>query len=167
MSDIRDTRDDPTNDRMRDRTPLEEERAGTTGESMNRSDEIDTEDMRERDRERMTGERPMPASAREPVMADASTSRNRGMESPMWPDMTDLRQKFDAVQSEFIDDPKSAVKKAEELVKEVVDRITRSMHERMDTMHRGIEKSNDTEQLRQTMKSYRDLVDWMETRRAA
>lgn len=170
MSDIRDTRDmrdDPTNDRMRDRTPLEEERAGMTGETMNRSDEIDSEDMRERDREGMTREGAMPGSAREPVMADTSTSRTRGMDSQMWPDMTDLRQKFDAIQSEFIDDPKSAVKKAEDLVKEVVNRITRSMNERMDTMHRGIEKSNDTEQLRQTMKSYRDLVDWMETRRAA
>lgn len=167
MSEIRDTPNEPTNDRVRDRTPLEEERAGPTGESMNRSDEIATEDMRERDRERMTRERSMAGSAREPVMAGTSTPGNRGMDSQMWPDMTDLRQKFDAVQSEFIDDPKSAVKKAEELVKEVVDRITRSMHERMDTMHRGVEKSNDTEQLRQTMKSYRDLVDWMETRRAA
>ena len=167
MSDIRDTRDEPTTDRMTERTPLEEERAGTTGESMNRNREIETQDMREPDPDRMTRERSMPASAREPVMADASTSRNRGMDSQMWPDMTDLRHKFDVIQSEFIDDPKSAVKKAEELVKELVDRITRSMNERMDTMHRGVEKSNDTEQLRQTMKSYRDLVDWMETRRAA
>jgi hypothetical protein len=125
------------------------------------SDMRDTRDDRtvSRDREPMTGD---PS-----IRAETPRSRSRGIESEIWPDMTDLRQRFDAVQSEFIEDPKRAVEKAEQLVKEVVDRISRSMHDRMDSMHHGVEKTSDTEQLRQTMMGYRDLVDWMETRRAA
>jgi hypothetical protein len=135
-------------------------------EEMNRDDEISREDARERDRERMD------ASARntttEPATASRATmpARTDG-ETQMWPEMGDLRQRFDAIQSEFIEDPKGAVNKAEGLVKELVDRITRSMNERMNTMHRGVENTNDTEQLRQTMRGYRELVVWMETRRAA
>src|SRR5947209_20186896 len=94
----------------------------------------------------MTGDEPMRAAERERGMAsETSPSRSRDIGPDMWPDMTDLRQRFDAVQSEFIEDPKRAVKKAEELVKEVVDRISRSMHDRMDSMHHGVEKTTDTE----------------------
>lgn len=123
---------------------------------------------RERDDERMGMERPVPRMAREPVTTrDTSVTPSDGTDPNMWPDMGDLRQRFDAVQSEFIEDPKGAVGKAEELVREVVDRLTRSMNDRMTTMHRGVEKTNDTEQLRQTMRGFRELVDWMENRRAA
>ena len=124
-------------------------------DQMNRDDEISREDARERDRERMD------TSSRSTM-----PSRTDG-ETQMWPEMGDLRQRFDAIQSEFIEDPKGAVNKAEGLVKELVDRITRSMNDRMNTMHRGVENTNDTEQLRQTMRGYRELVVWMETRRAA
>jgi hypothetical protein len=88
-------------------------------------------------------------------------------EAGLWPDMADLRQRFDTIQSEFIEDPKAAVDKAEGLIKELVERLTRSMHERVDTMHRGVEGTQDTEQLRQAMRGYRELVLWMEGRRAA
>jgi hypothetical protein len=87
----------------------------------------------------------------------------------IWPDMSDLRHRFDSIQSEFIDDPKGAVTKAERLIGDVVERITRSMHDRVESMHQGAHGSSDTEHLRQTMRGYRDLVVWMEaqTRRAA
>jgi hypothetical protein len=91
----------------------------------------------------------------------------RGTQMDMWPEMGDLRQRFDAIQSEFIDDPRSAVRKAEELVNDVINRITSSMRDRVASMHKDVDKNADTEQLRLTMRSYRDLVDWMETRRAA
>lgn len=158
MSDMRDTRNDEVEGDVReDRDPM-----------MNRDEEISREDMRARDREEMPDRErsgtDMPGredTAREPVVATNRT------DAGMWPEMGDLRQRFDAIQSEFIDDPKGAVNKAEDLIKDVVERITRSMHERMDTMHRGVESSDDTEQLRQTMRGYRDLVVWMDTRRAA
>lgn len=165
MNDMGDMR----NDRMEEEdTRAEDERLAMRDESMNRTDENSREDMRERDRERLGTDKSMPSTTREPVMASGRSEHDRhGMESDMWPDMTDLRQRFDAIQSEFIDDPKGAVRKADELVKEVVDRITRAMNERMQSMHHGVEDSNDTEQLRQTMRGYRDLVVWMEEHRAA
>jgi hypothetical protein len=92
----------------------------------------------------------------------------RATQMEMWPDMGDLRQRFDSIQSEFIEDPRSAVRKAEELVNDVVNRITSSMRERVASMHQDVDKNDaDTEQLRQTMRGYRDLVVWMESRRAA
>ena len=81
---------------------------------------------------------------------------NGGMH--MWPDMTEFHGRFEQIQSEFIEDPKSAVKKAEKLMEEMLDHITRSMRERMTTMHRDIEGKADTEQLRQTMRGYKEFV---------
>jgi hypothetical protein len=160
----------------KDDMPIERERAGMDAgrtDTMNRDDEVAREDMPEHDREDMserrdkTGEPVMATNAAATAAETTTTRPMRGTEAEMWPDMADLRHRFDAIQSEFIDDPKGAVTKAEGLINDVVERITRSMHERMDTMHRGVESTDDTEQLRQTMKGYRDLVVWMETRRAA
>lgn len=161
MSDTRDMRNDRVEDpEAADDAPARDNTTyrGATmnrGEEMKRDDEDSREDARARDRERMD------ASSR-----STTPSRTDG-QTQMWPEMGDLRQRFDAIQSEFIEDPKGAVNKAEGLVKELVDRITRSMNDRMNTMHRGVENTNDTEQLRQTMRGYRELVVWMETRRAA
>jgi hypothetical protein len=166
MSEMRDERDTPETRDMGEVRDINEARDTTDTRDMR--DETATDDMREQDRERMTEERSMPGSEREPVTATGtSTSYDSSTNSEMWPDMTDLRQKFDAIQSEFIEDPKGAVKKAEDLVREVVDRITSSMNNRMETMHRDVVKTNDTEQLRQTMRGYRELVVWMDNSRRA
>jgi hypothetical protein len=166
MSEMRDERDTPETRDMGEVRDINEARDRNDTRDMR--DETATDDMREQDRERMTEERSMPGSEREPVTATGtSTSYDGSTNSEMWPDMTDLRQKFDAIQSEFIEDPKGAVKKAEDLVREVVDRITNSMNNRMETMHRDVVKTNDTEQLRQTMRGYRELVVWMDNSRRA
>jgi len=178
MSEMREERDTPETRDMGEVRDINEARDTTdtrdmrndrlAGGAVDRRDEVASEDMREQDRERMAQERSMPGSEREPVTAAGTTkSYDGGMNSEMWPDMTDLRQKFDAIQSEFIEDPKGAVKKAEDLVREVVDRITNSMNNRMETMHRDVVKTNDTEQLRQTMRGYRELVVWMDNSRRA
>jgi len=169
VRDINEARDTTDTRDMRDTTDTRDMRNDRlAGGAMDRRDEVASEDMREQDRERMAQERSMPGSEREPVTAAGTTaSYDGGMNSEMWPDMTDLRQKFDAIQSEFIEDPKGAVKKAEDLVREVVDRITNSMNNRMETMHRDVVKTNDTEQLRQTMRGYRELVVWMDNSRRA
>src|SRR5438045_6193181 len=72
---------------------------------------------------------------------------NGGMH--MWADMTEFHGRFEQIQSEFIEDPKSAVKHAEKLMEEMLDHMMRSMRERMSTMHRDVEGNADTEQLRQ------------------
>lgn len=73
----------------------------------------------------------------------------------MWSEMSDIRMRFEQLQSEFIDDPKSAVKKAEKLM----DDMFNKMRERIQNTHRDLEKNGDTEHLRLAMRSYRDMID--------
>jgi len=99
---------------------------------------------------------PPPMAARQPAQMD------------IWPDLAEFHSRFDEIQSEFIEDPKAAVKKAEQLMQEIVERVTRTMQERMRAMHRDVDgKDGDTEMLRQTMRSYKQLIESMEGRRAA
>jgi lipoate-protein ligase A len=86
----------------------------------------------------------------------------------LWPDMTDFHGRFEQIQSEFIEDPKSAVTKAEKLMEEMLDHMMRSMHERMQSMHRDIEsEKTDTEQLRLTMRGYKEFINSLAHREAA
>jgi hypothetical protein len=75
-------------------------------------------------------------------------------ETETWSDMSDMRMQFEQLQSEFIDDPKAAVKKAEKLI----DDMFNKMRDRIHSIHGDIEKSDDTEHLRLAMRSYRDLI---------
>ncbi|HJT37858.1 MAG TPA: hypothetical protein VJ818_05485 [Actinomycetota bacterium] len=155
--DVDDT--DPESRRLSDVDPM--------GGGHVRGDRSARDDMRARNDMRDTNDvrsDEMPDTRRGIAPAD---TRGRATQMEMWPDMGDLRQRFDAIQSEFIDDPRSAVRKAEDLMNDVINRITSSMRDRMASMHKDADKNADTEQLRQTMRGYRDLVDWMETRRAA
>ena len=154
-------------DDMQRDTP-DRERMEMSGTDAERSDEelnpaADRENMREANAVR-ADERTGTRAGMAPVAGAASGT---AAQADLWPEMGDLRQKFDSIQSEFIDDPRSAVRKAEQLINEVVDRITRSMRERVDSMRSEAGKNADTEQLRQTMRGYRELVVWMDTRRAA
>lgn len=85
----------------------------------------------------------------------------------IWPDMTDVQRRFEEIQSDFIDDPKGAVREAERLMGEAIDRWTKSMRERMQSMHRDTGDGADTEQLRVTMRSYREFIQSLDGRRAA
>ncbi|HET7419556.1 MAG TPA: hypothetical protein VFL27_04175 [Candidatus Dormibacteraeota bacterium] len=87
--------------------------------------------------------------------------------SEMWPDMADYQRRFDQLQSDFIEDPKSAVQKAERLMEEAIDSFTRSMRERMKSAHKDTDGHADTEQMRLTMRSYRDFIQSLGGRRAA
>ena len=72
-----------------------------------------------------------------------------------WSEMSDIRMRFDQLQSEFIDDPKSAVKKAEKLMDDMFNKL----RDRIQNTHRDLEKNDDTEHLRLAMRSYRDMID--------
>ena len=73
----------------------------------------------------------------------------------MSPEMGDMRARFDELQAEFIDDPKGAVKKAEKLMEDMFNKV----RERIQSTHRDVEKTDDTEKLRLAMRSYRDMID--------
>jgi hypothetical protein len=70
-------------------------------------------------------------------------------------EMSDIRSRFEQLQSEFIDDPKSAVRKAEKLMDDMLNK----MRERIQNTRRELDKHDDTEHLRLAMRSYRDMID--------
>jgi hypothetical protein len=84
-----------------------------------------------------------------------------------WPQMGEFRQRLDDIQSEFINEPRTAVKKAELLVEEAVDHMAKSMREHVKRMHGDIEGNADTEKLRLMMRSFREFIDSLDSRRAA
>ncbi|WP_051467610.1 hypothetical protein [Actinomadura oligospora] len=75
------------------------------------------------------------------------------------------RNRWHALQSVFVDDPGESVRKADELTAEMVTAIERALTTRkrdLDGRARtGDRKPSDTEELRQTLRAYRDLVDRM------
>lgn len=105
---------------------------------------------------------------REPMRTDGGRpieSQRTARQVDMWPEMTQYRQRFDEIQSQFIEEPRQAVQNAEKLVEEAIDRMSSSMRERIKTMHNDAE-SGDTEKLRLEMKSLRDFVESMGGRRS-
>jgi len=109
-----------------------------------------------------TGREPMRSSTqagdpmmRQPVAGDG------------WRQLSDVEQRFHELEAEFIKEPQAAVKKAETLVEEAIERITRQLHDEVARMHGHAEASSDTEQLRVTMLSYRSLIESIGGRRAA
>jgi hypothetical protein len=85
----------------------------------------------------------------------------------MWPDMTDFQHRFEEIQSDFIEDPKTAVQQAERLIAEAIERWTKSMRERMQSMHRDTGDDADTERLRVMMRGYREFMQSLSGSRAA
>jgi hypothetical protein len=78
-----------------------------------------------------------------------------------WSEMSDIRTRFEQLQSEFIDDPKAAVQKVEALLDDAFNK----MRDRINNIHSGIQKTDDTEHLRLAMRSYRDMIDSLGGRR--
>jgi len=64
----------------------------------------------------------------------------------------DYRGRFEQLQAQFIDEPRTAVRSAQSLVEEAIDRMMEGMR------HSGADDKADTEQLRLTMRRYRDLI---------
>jgi hypothetical protein len=101
-----------------------------------------------------------------------TSERDRTMDGrepeDLWPPMSDFRRRFDEIQVEFVEEPREAVKKAEDLLREVVERMTGSLNSRLQTIHAEVGDGNsDTERLRLAMQRLRRLIDAFEERRAA
>lgn len=100
------------------------------------------------------------------VRSEPIESQRTSRTMDQWPEMADYRRRFDEIQSDFIEDPRKAVGNAEKLVQEALDRMTSSMRERIQGMHRDAD-SGDTEKLRLEMRSLRDFIESLGGRRAA
>ena len=103
-----------------------------------------------------TGREPMRSST-----AAEDPSTRQPVDSDGWRGLTDVEQRFHELEAEFIQEPQAAVKKAEILIEEAVERITRQLHDEVARMHGNAERSSDTEQLRVAMLSYRTLIESM------
>jgi hypothetical protein len=95
------------------------------------------------------------ASAELPATTDAS-------ESELSSAIIDFRQKFDAIQAEFISEPRAAVEKAETLI----DGLMTALHNKLQRVHTNVESATDTEHLRVAMLGYRELFDSLGSHRA-
>jgi hypothetical protein len=94
------------------------------------------------------------------------TSQSMGAVDP-WPEMSSYIQRFDAIQGEFIEEPKAAVQKAETLVGEAVDKMTAALHEQIRRIQSEAGDDKDTERLRVAMRSYKSLIHYLGDHRAA
>lgn len=100
-----------------------------------------------------------------PPATQPTESQRTSRQMDYWPEMTQYRQKFDEIQAQFIEEPREAVKNAEQLVEQALEKMTSTMRDRIHGMHRDAENA-DTEKLRLAMKSLRDFMDSLGGRRA-
>jgi len=75
--------------------------------------------------------------------------------------LTSLREQWSAIQTSFVDEPKSSVEKADELVADVIQTLAQRFAEERDTLERqwsgGGEAS--TEDLRKALQHYRSFFE--------
>jgi hypothetical protein len=76
-------------------------------------------------------------------------------------DTDQLRQRWEAVQSSFVDEPQQAVEQADALVTEVINRLTRTFQETHDSLEAQLDEADDvsTEDLRVGLQRYRSFFE--------
>jgi hypothetical protein len=152
------TRDQTTGqDRLTDQDEPTAQERFTTEERPTADDRLGTSE----DREFATADREPDTADQEPVeLSPVSTTAG---DSPLFsPDDTENFQvEWRALQSEFVDDPREAVQRADELVAQVIQSLTDTFaaHKRsLDEQWRQGEQVQ-TEELRQALKRYRAFFD--------
>jgi uncharacterized protein YktB (UPF0637 family) len=82
--------------------------------------------------------------------------------SPLLGDDTDqLRERWEGIQSSFVDEPQQAVEQADALVTEVIQRLTRTFQETHDSLEAQLGEADDvsTEDLRVGLQRYRSFFE--------
>jgi hypothetical protein len=87
----------------------------------------------------------------------------RGNDHDLFADaeLAGLRARWDNVQASFVDDPKECVQKADGLVADLVEQLTRSLSHSRSQLEEQWARGEDasTEDLRITLKRYREFFD--------
>jgi hypothetical protein len=91
----------------------------------------------------------------------------RGDKMDFWPEMQNYKHRMVDIQSEFIEEPRAAVEKAEHLVEEAVDYMAKAMHEHVQRMHKDVEGNADTEKLRLMMRDFSHFFERLDVGHAA
>ena len=76
-------------------------------------------------------------------------------------DVEQLRERWQAIQAEFVDDPQQAVQKADALVTDVIDNLTRTFEQTKDLLDTQLGEADDvsTEDLRVGLQRYRTFFE--------
>lgn len=106
-------------------------------------------------------------SDRPDVKDRTETADDRAVRGEMWPEYEQYHQRFHQVEMEFMEEPRAAVQKADQLVHEAMDHMTSSWRDRLQQMHGQVESESDTERLRLAMLGYKHFMEAMGGRRAA
>lgn len=71
---------------------------------------------------------------------------------------SEFQQRWQDIQSGFVEDPASAVRRAEDLTDKIVTSLTQALAERRQTLGQSAQ-NGDTEQLRLVLRQYRDVLE--------
>ncbi len=156
--------DEPSEDEPSKDEPSAEMRSNRMGDS---HDPDYRESSVQSEREAVAESTPAGGDPMRSSMAAEDPSTRAPVDSDGWRELSDVEQRFHELEGEFIQEPQAAVKKAETLIEETVERITRRLHDEVARMHSNAERSSDTEQLRVAMLSYKTLIESIGGHRAA
>lgn len=105
-------------------------------------------------------ERPAPAPVPVPETTAPARSEDGALEPLFTPDAArDFRASWDAVQIGFVDDPRQAVRQADDLVRQVLEDLSRSFSNERSTLDGGTDTAEQpsTENLRLALRRYRSF----------
>ncbi len=77
------------------------------------------------------------------------------------PELQDFRRRWSDIQTNFVDEPRSSVEKADQLVASVIQRLTQVFADERSRMEQDWSKGGEvsTEDLRQALRRYRSFFD--------
>ena len=125
---------------------------------------LDTRDLRDA----QTGAATAPPEDRPSIRAEGHGTVAPDPDAPLFEEAlaTKLRERWMSIQTEFVDEPRGAVQKADALVAEVLQQLTDSFARERDELEAGWSERGDdadrgasTEELRQAIQRYRSFFN--------
>ena len=106
-----------------------------------------------------TGDR-SPNSIQKPEDAPVATADSGAAALFGAGEATEMRERWQKIQVEFVDEPRKSVEQADQLVGMVADRLTKMFADQKDRLEREWDKGEaSTEELRNAFRRYRTLFD--------
>ena len=102
-----------------------------------------------------------PLAREEEARPEAADARDTEVSFVDEADATDLRRRWEEIQIEFVDEPREAVERADELVAEVVQAVARTFAAERDGLEEQWKRGDDvsTEELRVALQRYRAFFE--------
>ena len=89
------------------------------------------------------------------------TTSSKHTEPLLGEESEELRTRWEAIQSAFVDEPRESVEQADELVTDVMKRLTRTFQETRESLETQLGETEDvsTEELRVGLQRYRSFFE--------